>query len=114
MDHSGKVLLMAFFGSYIGRCLTSQKWPVIDESERRKAFHATVHFGPNSWFPLLNSYLAIMAVFAIIQRLHKGKISDLQRSTDLEIGAFEKSKETLDKNDGLPAYTDIVKEISAF
>ena len=55
-----------------------------------------------------------MAVFAIIQRLHKGKISDLQRSNDLEIGAFEKSKETLDKNDGLPAYTDIVKEISAF
>ena len=38
MDHSGKVLLMAFFGSYIGRCMTSQKWPVIDESERRKAF----------------------------------------------------------------------------
>ena len=62
----------------------------------------------------INSILAIMAIFAVIQRLHKEKITDLPRPNDLEIGATEKSKGTLEKNDGLPAYTDIVQEHSAF
>ena len=59
-----------------------------------------------------------MAIFAVIQKLHKGKVHDLQGSNDLEngleIGAAEKSQDTFDKNDGLPAYSDIVQERSAF
>ena len=55
-----------------------------------------------------------MAIFAVIQGLHKEKITDLPRPNDLEIGATEKSEGTLEKNDGLPAYTDIVQERSAF
>ena len=59
-----------------------------------------------------------MAIFAVIQRLHRGKVRGLQGSNDLEngleIGAAEKSKDTFDKNDGLPAYSDIVQERSAF
>ena len=62
----------------------------------------------------INSILAIMAIFAVIQRLHKEKITDLPRPSDLEIGATEKSEGTLETNDGLPAYTDIVQEHSAF
>lgn len=62
----------------------------------------------------LNYLLAIMAIFAMIQRLHKEKITDLQRPNDLEIGASEKGDGTLEKNDGLPTYTDIVQEHSAF
>lgn len=59
-----------------------------------------------------------MAIFAVIQRLHRGKVRDLQGSNDLENGlengAAEKSQDTFNKNDGLPAYSDIVQERSAF
>ena len=59
-----------------------------------------------------------MAIFAVIQRLNKRrKIDDLERTQGqdrVERSGFDETKVNLDKNYGLPAYTDIVLDRTAF
>ena len=59
-----------------------------------------------------------MAIFAVIQRLNKRKkIDDLESSegqNGVERSDFDEIKVNLDKNYGLPAYTDIVLDRTAF
>ena len=59
-----------------------------------------------------------MAIFAVIQRLNKRKKIDDLESTEgqnrVETSDFEETKVNFDRNDGLPAYTDIVIDRTAF
>ena len=92
-------MLMVFFGCYLGLFLV--------ENGRFLTKN-----GDNIIFS------AIMAIFAVIQRLNKRKkIDDLESSegqNGVERSDFDETKVNLDKNYGLPAYTDIVLDRTAF